>query len=337
MCNFHTIILMFFAELSHAADLDVLVDELTNKLLIRMLNVRHLYPSLDSRTRRSNLLNTRLPVQKSSRFPLRTSSASQRGQIQKGQAFLPVYSTLDEFLNSSVANRHASHATPIRSIEFDILRALFDEPDEEWTLSVEKPGVKIQHKFTNHSRCILVRGCMEFPGLEPDVVLYNMLDFKAREEWDNTEGFQSVEEGVQGSDVLYFMVPTPPLVRTRDFVVYKRIESERSVKGSGFSVLFRSTSHVSKPLVENCVRGEIYFDGIRMHRANGSKTTQFHVASMSDPGGRLPIDLVNQFVVTKLYQNMQKLREASVNLQAAVSRDSAVRARVHQVTTRYCE
>eukprot|EP00746_Dinoflagellata_sp_MGD_P136690 gnl/MRDRNA2_/MRDRNA2_70585_c0_seq1.p1 gnl/MRDRNA2_/MRDRNA2_70585_c0~~gnl/MRDRNA2_/MRDRNA2_70585_c0_seq1.p1 ORF type:complete len:333 (+),score=14.70 gnl/MRDRNA2_/MRDRNA2_70585_c0_seq1:72-1001(+) len=238
--------------------------------------------------------------------------------------------TFDEFLECPLEYRHAQ---PIRSIEFDWLQALVDEPDKEWISAIDKPGVKIQRKWTGHG-IPLLRGYMDFPGIEPDVILYNLVDFKARAEWDTFACFQNVEEGVHNSDILYFTLPTP-VVKDRDFLVYRRIRGEDTPRGRGFSIMTRSTSHVSKPVLQSHIRGEIHIGGVGMHRAPGATTTQFHVASMGDPCGIVPKWLVSQYAVRKLHENIEALRTASARVQAATSTDAALRARISKVTARF--
>lgn len=228
--------------------------------------------------------------------------------------------TFEEFVQCPLAERHAS---PIRSVEFGFLRALFEEPDRKWKTPMNKNGIKIQRKFTSGSNSVLTRGFVEFPGIEPDVVLYNLIDIQARGEWD-TMKFEYVGQGKQNDcKTIHASMPLP-VVKDRDFVVYERVEA----KGKDYSVLFRSTFNAKMLPLKKVVRGELHLGGARIYRPAGSKTTRFSVSSMIDPCGQLPTWLVNMFATKEMYESLQKLRSASERVQEAASKDPALRAKI---------
>lgn len=247
--------------------------------------------------------------------------------------YLP-YRTLDEFLEMKEADRHAMS---IHDIEFEFLRNLFDEPDENWLLSIEKPGVKIQRKYTEHSNCILIRAWKEMPGIEPETVLYNMLDFERRAKWDDLiSNYTNVhgEERSRKSDIVYFVLPAP-VIKDRDFVVYQRIRADETPKGKGYSILQRSTDHPFRPVIKNFIRGETHLGGITIHRDRGSTTSTFCVTGMTDPCGSVPKWLVNFFTSMKIGRFMDKLKTACEKLQKSLAEDPALRAHISEYAARF--
>merc|ERR1712196_305711 len=106
----------------------------------------------------------------------------------------------EEFLQQPMPDRMA---TPIRPDEFFFLRDLFREPDSLWRTTVTKPGVKIQRKFSKHSQSVLTRAFVDFHGIDPDVVLYNLIDIKARYAWDDMfTDLEYVDKKMQSNHVV---------------------------------------------------------------------------------------------------------------------------------------
>lgn len=255
----------------------------------------------------------------------------------------------EEFLQQPMPDRMA---TPIRPDEFFFLRDLFREPDSLWKTTITKPGVKIQRKFTKHSQSVLTRAFVDFHGIDPDVVLYNLIDIKARYAWDDMfTNLEYVDKKMHGNHVVYCQMPVP-VVKNRDFVAYYRVKAEKHAlerrktmfpnafmptKGKGWSVILRSATHSKKPLRADqpCIRGELHLGGVTMYRADDSQITKVVYASMLDPCGAIPKWLVNLYATTKIYDSVEKLEGACKEVESKAKCDPILRARISQVTSEW--
>lgn len=234
------------------------------------------------------------------------------------------------FLNCAVA---VKHAMPISIVEFDFLQDLFHEPDDGWTLTAQKPGVKAQRRFIAGSPSVLVRCFMDFADVDLAVVLYNLLDLNTREQWDTSfKGFEVVQEDLQESDVVYFELPIP-VVSNRDFVVYRRVEVKETAGGSNWMILQRSAEHIGKPEQRGHVRAENHIGGYIVRTSNGSTATQVCACTMSDPRGYVPNFVVNMLASKGLLEWCNSMQQACVRMQS--SEDPGLHAKLGTFMDKY--
>jgi len=238
---------------------------------------------------------------------------------------LPTSENISNLTFRQFVDRPEKHSTPIATHEFEYLYALRDEPDSLWSVCAQKPWMTTQKRFDESSPSVLVRSFLELDDIEPDVVLYNIVDLDFRSRWDKLLADMVVlEEGA--CDMLYFVLLVP-VVTNRDCVVYRRVEvSESPEEGQSYRILQRSTIHPRKPEQTGAVRAEMHIGGYLIQKSPGSHTTRLFVAVMSDPGGSVPKWIINAVTSKKLVEWCSALRQTCSQTQN--SEDPAMRRRV---------
>jgi len=231
-------------------------------------------------------------------------------------------------------DRPGKHSTPIATHEFGYIYALRDEPDSMWSVCAQKPWITVQKRFDESSPSVLVRCFVELDGVEPDVVLYNLVDIDARTSWDKLmTGVEILEKAA--CDVMYLVLQIP-VVSNRDFVIYRRVEvSEKPGEGQSYRILQRSATHPRKPEQAGCVRGEAHIGGYLIKKSPGSRTTRLFVTVMSDPRGSVPKWIINAITSKKVFEWCSGLRQACCQIQK--SEDPAIRRRVRSCAERFVD
>lgn len=197
------------------------------------------------------------------------------------------------------------HRTCFFIVLFPILISIAGIAQQDWTLRLNRDGIKVYIKNSDSSSIKTVKAECE---LETSVSVLTavLLNVNNSKEWIYATKRVALLQQLSPTDLIYYSeVALPWPISNRDFIVQLSVTQD-SVTKKVKAVTTNKPDWL--PRFKDIVRVEqAYSQWVITPVTNGKLHVEYEL--QVDPGGCIPVWLVNMFATTGPYYTFQKLRE----------------------------
>ena len=183
--------------------------------------------------------------------------------------------------------------------------AIAQKPDTSWTLAKSKNDIELYVRFPEESRFKEVKASCTFVAEVPDLIK-TVLDVEAYPDWvSNIKEAERLKKIGESEYLFYYIADFPWPLKDRDVVLNTILVQEEDSK----SVYIKLDGRASFiPEKKDIIRiQKIHAHWYFIPEASGMVRVSYQM--LVDPGGKIPVWLINTFLIEGPYQNLYRLRE----------------------------
>ena len=175
-----------------------------------------------------------------------------------------------------------------------------------WKKTVSKDGVNVYKRTVKGSPVIELKGTAIVNHSIKDILAV-VLDYKNFKKWQpNLITFRRVKVISTREFINYAAFKLPWPISNRDVVMHTKIMSKGSNK---VQVNMRETTHPSRPKSNKYVRIKMARVQWNLQSINAGKSTKLQFISRGDPGGYIPLWLINWVGKYQVVEGINRLRK----------------------------
>ena len=177
--------------------------------------------------------------------------------------------------------------------------------DSTWVLAKNKKDIKLYARFPEESRFKEVKATCVFAAQIPDLV-ETVLDVESYPDWvSNIKEAGTLKKVGENEYINYYIADFPWPLKDRDVVLNTILVQEEDSKSVYIELVGRATFIAEKKDIIRIQNIHAYWYFIPEHSGMVKVSYQMLV----DPGGKIPVWLINKFLIEGPYQNLYRLRK----------------------------